>query len=84
MVKGSVVIDQAHCKGCELCVLFCPQQVLALDHETLNSKGYHPAKLIADNCTGCGVCPIICPDVCITVYREVPVKSAIPDMARER
>ena len=74
MVKGIVVIDQDRCKGCDLCVLFCPQHVLALQPDILNSKGYHPAILTAEGCTGCSVCAVICPDVCITVYREVPTR----------
>lgn len=71
MAKGFVVVNQARCKGCGLCVDACPQQVLQLDQSQLNSKGYHPAQLImAEGCTGCAVCAVVCPDVCFTVYRE--------------
>lgn len=73
MLKGTVVIDQSRCKGCNLCVQFCPQEVLVLDQERLNAKGYHPAKLAETteaSCTGCAVCSVVCPDVCFTVYRE--------------
>lgn len=72
MAKGSIIIDQERCKGCHLCTLFCPQQVIALDEEALNAKGYHPAMLVdpEGKCTGCAVCAVVCPDVCITVLRE--------------
>ncbi len=72
MARGIIFIDQERCKGCGLCPSVCPQQVIALDLENLNLKGYHPAALIdpEGKCTGCAVCAIICPDVCITVYRE--------------
>jgi len=70
MLKGTVVIDQDRCKGCTLCVSFCPQQVLSIDNTILNDKGYHPAALSAKGCTGCNICALICPDVCFTVYRE--------------
>lgn len=72
MAKGTVIIDQARCKGCSLCVDACPQDVLVLANTTLNTKGYHPAILREQNgqCTGCGICAVICPDVCFTVYRE--------------
>lgn len=75
MAKGTVIIDQERCKGCELCTLVCPQNVLILDNR-LNAKGYHPAALVEANheCTGCAVCAVMCPDVCITVYRT-PVKN---------
>lgn len=72
--KGSITIDEMYCKGCELCVRACPQQVLSLDLDHLSSKGYHPAHLIKEGCTGCAICALVCPDVAITVYREV-IKS---------
>ena len=76
MVQGTIIIDQVHCKGCQLCVLFCPKTVIAIDETQLNGGGYHPAMLQdPDNqCTGCAICAVVCPDVCITVLRE-PVKS---------
>ncbi|MCC6801246.1 MAG: 4Fe-4S dicluster domain-containing protein [Anaerolineae bacterium] len=76
MTRGTIHIDQERCKGCELCTTVCPQQIIAIDTSRLNSKGFHPARLIEDGCTGCAVCAIICPDVCITVYREA--RRAVP------
>lgn len=72
MAKGHIVIDADRCKGCELCTTVCPQSVIAMDDQTLNAKGYHPAVLDDPygRCTGCAICSLICPDVCITVYRE--------------
>ena len=69
-VKGWIEVDELYCKGCELCVEACPQDVIALDMKQLTPKGYHPAKLIKDGCTGCGICAIVCPDAAIQVYRE--------------
>lgn len=77
MAKGTIYVDQARCKGCSLCVAACPQAVIELDLDQLNAKGYHPAMLVESEeqqCTGCAVCAIVCPDVCITVYRETPVR----------
>lgn len=72
MIHGSITIDSARCKGCQLCAQVCPQNVISMDNATLNAKGYHPARLDESQaaCTGCAVCAVICPDVCITVYRE--------------
>ena len=39
-IKGAVVIDKERCKGCNLCVVACPVQVLALAGE-VNGKGYN-------------------------------------------
>jgi 2-oxoglutarate ferredoxin oxidoreductase subunit delta len=68
-VKGAVVVDIEACKGCELCVEVCPEDMLSL-HKEVNSKGYHYAFMEnPDACTGCANCGVVCPDTCITVYR---------------
>ncbi len=64
-----VAIDEERCKGCELCVHFCPPGVLALSPH-LNSRGFHPAALVDEaRCTSCTACALVCPDVAIAVYR---------------
>ena len=42
-VKGWIEVDEIYCKGCELCVSACPQDVIRLDMQHLTPKGYHPA-----------------------------------------
>ena len=69
--KGRIEVNEQLCKGCELCVGACPQDVIELAAERLTAKGYHPAELIKLGCTGCGVCAVVCPEAAITVYREV-------------
>jgi 2-oxoglutarate ferredoxin oxidoreductase subunit delta len=65
-----IVVNENRCKGCKLCVNFCPKQVLRIS-ERLNSKGYYVSELFdRDNCIGCGICARMCPDVAISVYRE--------------
>ncbi|RUM89715.1 MAG: tungsten formylmethanofuran dehydrogenase [Thermodesulfatator sp.] len=55
------------CKGCGLCVHFCPKEVLALSTKR-NSQGYRIVGLKApENCTGCGICYLMCPDVVLEV-----------------
>jgi 2-oxoglutarate ferredoxin oxidoreductase subunit delta len=56
-------IFKAWCKGCGICVAFCPREVLAIDEE-----GYPFVKDLGA-CTGCGWCEIRCPDFAITVER---------------
>ncbi|MDR4988497.1 MAG: ferredoxin family protein [Bacteroidales bacterium] len=67
--KGDVVINIEKCKGCEVCISACPNEVLAISNE-VNSKGYHYAIKVNSECTGCVNCAIVCPDAVITVYRE--------------
>ncbi len=77
-VKGWIEVNENYCKGCELCISECPQDVLALDLNRLTPKGYHPVMLKMDGCTGCGICGIMCPEAALTIYREIPQKTAQP------
>lgn len=70
--KGRIEVNEVYCKGCELCIPACPQNVIELDADRITPKGYHPAHLAADGCTGCAVCAVVCPEAAITVYREAP------------
>lgn len=78
-MRGTIVVDEARCKGCELCIAVCPKGVIHLaDHFT--ARGYRPASLVdpAGACTGCLLCSTVCPDVALTVYREVaPPRGAV-------
>ena len=69
-IKGIITVDGERCKGCEVCVVNCPSEVLALTAD-VNSKGYNVSYMKnPDACTGCANCAIVCPDSCITVYRQ--------------
>jgi 2-oxoglutarate ferredoxin oxidoreductase subunit delta len=67
-VKGEIVVDIERCKGCEVCLEFCPTNTIAMV-DAVNSKGYRYMQNIHDACTGCTNCAIVCPDGVITVYR---------------
>ncbi len=70
--KGYVEIDIEGCKGCNLCVINCPTECLALNTSDTNSYSLHYAYLAdEDKCIACMNCSVICPDGAITVYREV-------------
>ena len=73
-VTGTIIVDDWYCKGCELCVDACPQDVIGIDLERLTPKGYHPAYLLAVGCTGCAICALVCPEAAIAVYRDVPAR----------
>lgn len=65
--RGTVVIDAARCKGCELCIPACPPRVLRMSARR-NASGYLLPELL-EGCTGCGACLLVCPDFCFEVYQ---------------
>lgn len=69
---NEVLVDTGFCKGCGLCVVACPVDIMKLDADVITPKGYHPAYCSdVEKCTGCCSCALMCPDVAITVLREV-------------
>jgi len=74
-----VKIDRNRCKGCRLCITFCPKKNLKTDTQ-LNEIGIFPAVVcVAEECTGCGLCYVMCPEACI----EIEVESADTDRQDE-
>ncbi len=67
---SKIIIREDFCKECQYCIHFCPKKVLEKDMSKLNSRGYHPAKLIdEEGCIMCGICGEVCPEGAIDVYR---------------
>lgn len=63
-----IEIVRAWCKGCDICVRFCPETCLALDEEE---------KVVVvdpEACTGCRLCELLCPDFAIAI--RTPVLAA--------
>ena len=69
-IHGAVVVNTERCKGCRLCVVACPCNVLNLKEKEANDRGYHFAYMEQpEACIGCQSCALVCPDACIEVYR---------------
>jgi 2-oxoglutarate ferredoxin oxidoreductase subunit delta len=60
--KFHVSVDEKACKGCTICVAFCPKKVFTMN----NNKA---VVVDPDACTGCQLCEIYCPDFAVTVNR---------------
>ena len=57
-VKIDIIVN--YCKGCEICVAFCPEAVLVMNKEV--------AEVIdISKCTKCNTCEYLCPDFSISV-----------------
>ncbi len=65
-----VKINQDLCKGCKLCIVFCPAGSIKLSKK-LNKRGIYTVKFIdkKGKCTGCAQCAIMCPEAAIEVYK---------------
>lgn len=75
--RGEVFIQLDRCKGCGICIEFCPPKVLAIS-EKYNNHGYHPPVLANEaGCTGCDLCGLYCPDFAIFGIR-VALEGATP------
>jgi len=72
--KAVIEFDSDRCKGCGLCVIFCPHQNIRMS-DILNEQGHPYAELVdADRCTGCGLCYRMCPDTAIAIHRSKTAK----------
>lgn len=66
----TVTINEEFCKGCGLCVKFCPTGALGIARHT-NDRGFHPAAFLhPEKCVGCADCALMCPDACIKIVRS--------------
>jgi 2-oxoglutarate ferredoxin oxidoreductase subunit delta len=59
--RGRVTIFGLWCKGCRLCVEFCPTGVLVFNDED------RPVVAFPEKCTACHMCDMHCPDLAIVV-----------------
>ena len=61
---SDITIKEERCKGCGICVAFCPKKVLGLSEL---------GKVQVENleaCIACGQCELRCPDYAIFVDKE--------------
>ena len=64
-----IKIDIEKCKGCRLCEMVCPMNVLGRSEE-VNSRGTQYVVLkYPDKCTGCGLCVLMCPDCALELEK---------------
>ena len=58
------LINRDWCKGCGICVAFCPKQVLELDEQD-KAVAARP-----EDCIACKLCELRCPDLAIEIITE--------------
>jgi 2-oxoglutarate ferredoxin oxidoreductase subunit delta len=71
--KGHVLVEitESFCKGCDICIEFCPTDVFEKSGK-LNRKGYYvPVVARVEDCTGCLLCDLLCPEMAIVITDEM-------------
>ena len=64
----TIYIDEKVCKGCRICVHFCPEGVLCMS-KRVNAKGYPVVEVKSpEKCNKCRLCEISCPDLAIYLH----------------
>ncbi len=58
------LINREWCKGCGICIAFCPKKVLEMD-ELDKAMPVRP-----EDCVACGLCEMRCPDLAIELLTE--------------
>ena len=58
------VINREWCKGCSICIHFCPKKVLELDDQ---DKVFAARR---EDCICCELCELRCPDLAIEIETE--------------
>ena len=66
-------INGERCKGCGICIEFCPKKVLERSSR-FNAKGYYPPEVKAGAwCVNCHFCEVLCPDFAIHSTEITPL-----------
>jgi len=74
-----IEITENLCKGCDICIEFCPTGVFDKSSK-LNRRGYYlPVVARVEDCTGCLICDLMCPEMAIIIEESKKPKSARPD-----
>jgi 2-oxoglutarate ferredoxin oxidoreductase subunit delta len=66
-----VKINAEKCKGCRLCIKYCPKGLI-IESKKLNKRGVYPMEFVCSNdkCTGCKSCAIMCPEAAIEIIDD--------------
>lgn len=67
--KGRMVINTKWCKGCQICIEFCPKDVLTMTPQGKAQITY------PEKCSNCKMCELYCPDFAITLEETKNVEK---------
>jgi 2-oxoglutarate ferredoxin oxidoreductase subunit delta len=70
--RARIDINESWCKGCRICVEFCPKQVLEM-------RGLKAGVRDAEACILCYQCELLCPDFAIEVHEITDDNKPAPE-----
>jgi 2-oxoglutarate ferredoxin oxidoreductase subunit delta len=69
-------ISENLCKGCDICIEFCPLEVFD-NSDKLSRRGYYiPVIAKPEECNACRLCELLCPELAIIIEGKPDKKSA--------
>lgn len=67
---AKITVAKELCKGCTLCVGVCPKNIIKVDEDYINAKGYHPVCITDESlCIACASCALVCPDTVFEIEK---------------
>lgn len=77
MAKFQVKFNDDKCKGCGLCGIYCPVEIVYMQKDVINAHGYQVASVSdMEKCIGCQNCANMCPDSVISIFKVAKSKKA--------
>lgn len=67
---ANITIDEACCKGCNICLKACPKKIFIKSQKRNNYGTSMPSIDKPENCIVCRMCERLCPDGAIDVEGE--------------
>jgi len=59
--RGVVIVNEAKCTGCGVCIEVCPLEAIKI----------HPDRKVAVKCVLCGSCIEWCPAECLKIVEDI-------------
>jgi 2-oxoglutarate ferredoxin oxidoreductase subunit delta len=75
MNRVMIDVDASACKGCNICIQFCPERVFSKSKKRSASGSTLPDPAHPDLCVCCRLCERMCPDGAIDVIEAGAVKG---------